>query len=207
MKTKTKTKIELRGGASWWRVCYQQGLPRLVLLIDSRFTCWIWTIRFSLGHQMHISVFRRCLSWSSTEWEGCRTISSSNQPSKVQSFLSTQTLALWQWTNYWSGWHFLCWLPTPSCTLTGVAAVITVRCQICLTPSSCRTAPRGPYPQRWTSLEWGRCLKLYYLWLKGASIKIQNNCISSRKTLNFMIKTPFRIYIFFCIYTRISTKM
>ena len=28
------------GGASWWRVCYQRGLPRLVLPLDWNVTVW-----------------------------------------------------------------------------------------------------------------------------------------------------------------------
>ena len=31
---KIRNKIRQRGGASWWRVCYQRGLPRLVSLAD-----------------------------------------------------------------------------------------------------------------------------------------------------------------------------
>ena len=36
LKQKSKTKLSFKkigqsGGASWWRVCYQRGLPRLVL--------------------------------------------------------------------------------------------------------------------------------------------------------------------------------
>ena len=35
------------GGASWWRVCYQRGLPRLVLLRNRNQRCDLTRLRIS----------------------------------------------------------------------------------------------------------------------------------------------------------------
>ena len=60
-------KIEQSGGASWWRVCYQRGLPRLVF-IQLEECCYQWVIILSDLHKRRFfHSFEKSLGLASAE--------------------------------------------------------------------------------------------------------------------------------------------